>query len=103
MQFRNLYFIKKEAGEWTTGTIVSDSTAAIIAFAETNDVSSRSDDDIAVVLLSRVLEIVIDRVQGDIRRPRVSDITVIGRHILNLSRRWKTLIMPSCDELFLFR
>ncbi|CAN0441744.1 unnamed protein product [Pylaiella littoralis] len=33
----NVYFIKKEAGEWTYGSIVSDSSVAIIGFSETTD------------------------------------------------------------------
>lgn len=41
-QFSNVYFIKKEAGEWTYGSIVSDSSVAIIGFSETTDVSRRA-------------------------------------------------------------
>lgn len=36
---RQLYYMKKEGDEWVPGTIVSDETAAIVSFAEDNDVS----------------------------------------------------------------
>lgn len=35
---RNVHFIKEDGGEWTVGSIISDSSVQIIAFAETNEV-----------------------------------------------------------------
>ncbi len=38
MLHRNVYFIKEDGGEWTVGSIISDGSVPIIAFAETNEV-----------------------------------------------------------------
>lgn len=35
---KNVYYIKKDGGSWTVGTIVSDGSVAIIGFAEDIDV-----------------------------------------------------------------
>lgn len=42
-KFSNVYFITKRHGNWTGGTIISDSTAPVIGFSETNDVSQWTD------------------------------------------------------------
>lgn len=45
-----MYYIKEEAGEWTIGTIISDSSVPIIAFSETNDVSKRTGDGLVLMM-----------------------------------------------------